>query len=289
MKLLTNPILLRVCFGLFAAAVALVFGIFAVRAVRRNVQEEASFEPEISSRADFPLQTYHAVIQQLKQQKYELENLQQVDRRRTKALENLSSAVLSNLSCGVLFFHTNGLVRQANAAVKQILGFSSPVGMNAGDLFRHAVIHGSSVDASGAMTVAEAVETTIQHAAAIRRIDSDYTTPAGEERVLEITLSPVHSAHGELLGVTCLVNDTTEIAYMRRREELSVEMSAEMALQLRNSLGTIFAQANKLAVARDTAATEQLALDIAAEIRHLDRTIGGFLAGSATAAASGVN
>jgi signal transduction histidine kinase len=106
-------------------------------------------------------------------------------------------------------------------------------------------------------------------------------TPAGKQRFLQITVSPVHTANAEILGATCLVNDVTEIAEMRRHQELSGELSAEMALDLRNSLATISAQAKKLAATRDAVLNEQLALDIAAEAQHLDRTIGGFLAESA--------
>jgi PAS domain S-box-containing protein len=283
-RLLANPIVLRVFVSLFAIAIAFLIGLFSIRAVRRSVQEEASLASDACSKESFSLQTYHAVIQQLKQQKHELETLQQAERRRAKATENLSSAVLSNLSCGVLFFNTNGLVRQANAAAKEILGFASPVGMNAGELFRRATIHGSSAHTDEAMTVAEAIQETTENATAIRRMESDYVTPGGTRRVLEITVSPVHTATAEILGATCLVNDQTEIAEMRQHRELSGEISAEMALELRSSLATISAQAKKLAETRDAALHEQMALDIAAEAQHLDRTIGGFLAGSRTTA-----
>ena len=37
-----------------------------------------------------------------------------LERRRAKTSENISAAVLSNLSSGVVFFTPNGLVRQAN-------------------------------------------------------------------------------------------------------------------------------------------------------------------------------
>jgi PAS domain S-box-containing protein len=282
-KLLTNPVVMRVVFSLFAATIAFLVGLFAMRAVRRSVQQEASLTSENSSKESFSLQTYHAVIQQLKQQKHELETLQQAERRRAKATENLSSAVLSNLSCGVLFFNTNGLVRQANAAAKEILGFASPVSMNPEELFRRAKVHGSPADAVGTLSVAQAVQQTIRNATTIRHIQSDYITPEGKKRILEITVSPVHSAHAEILGATCLVSDVTEIAVMRRQQELSGELSAEMALELRNSLATISAQAKKLAGTRDVALHEQLALDIAAEAQHLDRAIGGFLSGSVTA------
>jgi PAS domain S-box-containing protein len=284
-KVLANPIVLRILISLFAGAVAFLGGMFAIRAVRRSVQDDASLESESSSKDSFSLQTYHAVIQQLKQQKHELETLQQAERRRAKATENLSSAVLSNLSCGVLFFHTNGLVRQANPAAKEILGFASPAGMNAGELFRKATVQASSKNSIEAMTVAQAVAETIQNATAIRHIESDYVTPAGKQRFLQITVSPVHTANAEILGATCLVNDLTEIAEMRRHQELSGELSAEMALDVRNSLATISAQAKKLAVTRDAVLNEQLALDIAGQAQHLDRTIGGFLAESAVTVA----
>ena len=64
--------------------------------------------------------------------------LQQVERRRAKTSENISAAVLSNLVERVMFLTPNGLVRQANAAAQQILGFASPVGMTAAQIFREA-------------------------------------------------------------------------------------------------------------------------------------------------------
>ena len=57
------------------------------------------------------------------------------------------------------------------------------------------------------------------------------------------------------------------------------EMSAEMALELRNALTTISGYAQQLAANRDPRLARQLASDIATEAAHLDRTIGGFLAG----------
>ncbi len=57
-------------------------------------------------------------------------------------------------------------------------------------------------------------------------------------------------------------------------------MSSEMALGLRNSLTTIAGYAQQLAASRDAELARQLAADIAAEAAHLDRTIGGFLAGA---------
>ena len=83
-----------------------------------------------------PLNLYNTVIQQLKQQKHELQVQSQAEQHRARTSENFSQAVLSNLSCGVLVFGANGLVKTSNPAAKAILGFGSVNGMSAGDIFR---------------------------------------------------------------------------------------------------------------------------------------------------------
>jgi nitrogen fixation/metabolism regulation signal transduction histidine kinase len=229
------------------------------------------------------LHTYHAVIQQLKQQKHELQSLQLLERRRAKTSETVSAAVLSNLSSGVLFFTPNGLVRQANASAKQILGFASPAGMSAGQIFREAEL--ISVADGAYANLADAVSVSLREKTRFQRLEARYRTPAGQERTLDITVSSVHAPDSEVLGAACLINDRTEMTEIRRQQELRGEMSAEMALGLRNSLTTISGYAQQLAASRDPELARQLASDIAAEAAHLDRTIGGFLAGAKAARA----
>ncbi len=294
---MTNPIVLRMAVMFVAAGFAFIVGLFVMRRMRRSISEEASFSDASTSSASesFPLHTYHAVIQQLKQQKHELQSLQVVERRRARTSENISAAVLSNLSSGVLFFTPNGLVRQANASAKQILGFASPTGMSAAEIFRDAELISSSQTTYA--NLAEAVTASLREKTRFQRLEAHYRTPAGEERTLDITVSSVHAPDSEGpgaagpavdgLGVACLINDRTEVAEIRRQQELRGEMSAEMALGLRNSLTTIAGYAQQLAASRDPELARQLASDIAAEAAHLDRTIGGFLA-SAKAARAGL-
>jgi len=296
-KLVTNPIVLRMAVMFVAAGFAFIVGLFLMKRMRRSISEEASFSDASTSPASegFALHTYHAVIQQLKQQKHELQSLQVVERRRARTSENISAAVLSNLSSGVLFFTPNGLVRQANASAKQILGFASPAGMSAAEIFRDAELISSSQTTYA--NLAEAVTASLREKTRLQRLEAHYRTPAGEERTLDITVSSVHAPDGEgpgaagpgvdCLGIACLINDRTEVVEIRRQQELRGEMSAEMALGLRNSLTTIAGYAQQLATSRDPELARQLASDIAAEAAHLDRTIGGFLA-SAKAAQAGL-
>jgi nitrogen fixation/metabolism regulation signal transduction histidine kinase len=279
-RVLSNPIVVRMAIVLFAMGFSFWMATLLLRRMRRVLTEE-SFVPDAAPELEqFPMHTYNAVIQQLKQQKHELMSVQQVERRRAKTSENISAAVLSNLSSGVLFLTTNGLVRTANAAAKSILGFASPVGMSVAEIFREARL----VSSPGSQeTVAAAVQTSLRERNASRRTDADYFTPAGEQRVLEITISPVYTPTGETLGAACLITDKTEFALIQRLQELRGEMSGEMALALRNSLATISSYAQQLAVSRDPTLVRQLAVDIVSEAADLDRTIGGFLAGAKAA------
>ena len=160
-----------------AAGFAFVMGLLVIRRMRRSIVKSPRLPTLRWPPESFPLHTYHAVIQQLKQQKHELLSSQREERRRAKTSENISAAVLSNLSCGVLFFTPNGLVRQANGSAKQILGFASPVGMSAAEMFRDAELVSAS-DGSFA-NLAEAVDASLRDNMRLRQLEARYYTPAG--------------------------------------------------------------------------------------------------------------
>jgi nitrogen fixation/metabolism regulation signal transduction histidine kinase len=275
-KVLSNPALVRMTVLLFISAFGCWLAVLLLRRMRRVLTEDPFTAEAAPAPEQFPMRTYNAVIQQLKQQKYELLSLQQVERRRAKTSENISAAVLSNLSSGVLFLTRNGLVRTANAAAKSILGFASPVGMSVTEIFREARLSSST---GSQEILAGAVQASLQQTTR-RSVEALYTTPAGKPRTLEITVSPVNTPTGETLGAACLITDKTEFELIQRQQQEHGEMSAEMALSLRNSVATISSYAQQLAVSPDPAMVRQLAVDIVSEADGLDRTIGGFLAGA---------
>jgi nitrogen fixation/metabolism regulation signal transduction histidine kinase len=266
---------------LFCAGFAFVLGIVVVRRLRKSIVRECGIANDPApSLESLPLHLYNTVIQQLKQQKHELQVQSQAEQQRARTSENFSHAVLSNLSCGVLVFGANGLVKTANPAAKAILGFASTTGMSAHDIFRNAAIHGAtklSNSSELSASVADEIRAVLHEGCKRRQIESDYTAPAGEKRFLSMIISQVPAADGNLLGVTCLINDLTELANIRRQQELQGEISAEMALQLRSSLTTIAGYAQQLANNCDPDMAQEIAADIAHEAAQLDRTIGGFL------------
>jgi PAS domain-containing protein len=296
-RTLANPFVLRAGVVLFCATFAFLMGLIFIRLLRKSIDDEADISSDASpSLETLPLHVYNTVIQQLKQQKHELIAQSQTEQNRARTSETFSQAVLTNLSCGVLVFGTNGLVKSSNPAAKEILGFASTTGMSAEDIFRGAVI-GNAKSGTPALTgtstgdeslndesfdgficLAEEVDAVLREGSGRREARAEYETPTGEQRFIAVTVSPVKAVDGSLLGVACLINDVTELERIRREHSLQGEISAEMALKLRASLNTISGYAQQLAESGSANQSRQLATDIAHEAASLDRNIGSFLA-----------
>jgi PAS domain-containing protein len=281
-RVLANPVLLRAALVLVCSVSAFVLGLFLMRRLRKNIVAESDLgDSAAAALGMMPVHLYSTVIQQLKQQKHELQVQTQNEQLRARTSENFSQSVLANLSCGVLVFGSNGLVKTANPAAKAILGFASMTGMSAGEIFRGSAVRsqntgkGEGFDTS--VRIADEVQTVLQEDCKRRDIKADYQGPSGQKRTIHVTVSRIPTIDGGLLGVACLINDLSEIEDIRRKQELRGEISAEMALQLRTSLATIAGFAQQLANNRDPEFAQDLAKDIAQEAAQLDRTIGGFL------------
>lgn len=288
-----NPLVLRASVLMFVAIAAFAVGLFTIRRLRKDlVAEPESLNYAPLAAEGLPVHAYHAVIQQLKQQKHELATQQLSERRKAKASDTLSSTILSNLSCGVLFFNSSGLVRQANAAARKLLGFASPAGLHVADLFRTATLRPenfSSSLSSGAgspSSVEQALAPALTGKAAVRGLALNYVSRDGENHVLEITASPVLAEDASLMGTTLVLTDKTDIERIRHDQRMHQEISSELALGLRDSLTTIAGFAQQLACSRDPELARQLADGIAHEAAQLDRTIGSFLGGAQAASTS---
>lgn len=280
MSFLTNPVLVRMAAVLIAAVAAFVIVLLVSRGLRRRLVEGDDMHEDLG--AENTLYPYSAIIQQLKQQKFELQNEQQAQRRKAKTSEQISSAVIAHLPCGILFIAPNGLVRQANAAAKQMLGFASPLGMSVNDLFRESA---AFVDPGARVLIADVFKEALQ--GRIRGpFEAAYVTSSGQERALNFTLIALGAPTGEPLGIACAISDESSQADSRQAQLLRSEVSVEMALHLRTSLATIQECAKQMSAAMDRQLSKQLAQDISAEAEQLEREVGGFLIGKAAAKAA---
>ena len=300
LKLLQNPMVLKLAILVAATIFIIIVGfVFIYYLKRKLVSPDEQRAPRVADNDHaFTLAAYEGVIRRLKDQEKELERLRRVDREQANESASMSEAVLSNLSSGVVIFNQVNLVRQANPAAKELLGFQSVSGLHARDIFRGVSnvrlsipSTGSSAEGQnaidwnqpGSAPLLDAINASIRQGALFRRIEAEYRSPAGEQRVLGITLSPVRGPGGEALGAAGLLSDLTEITnlgqQMRLRESMAAlgEMSAGIAHEFKNSLATISGYAQMLLKEAAPGSGHEFASKISGETTSLARIVNDFL------------
>ena len=292
-SLLHNPEFLKLGFLMSVIAAALVMLLMIIRHLRTKLMAPSENRKRVAAdeNSGFNFAAYTGVIQKIKEQERELEQLRRTERERASESASLSDTVLTNLGSGVVVFTKNLLVRQANPAGRELLGYSSPSGLHARDLFRGAIevrlpaemqeADAALVD-SGEVSLQRAVELAVREGRSFRRLEADYRTPAGEERVLGVTVSSIRAGE-ENLGAVCLISDLTEVTALARQvriqEKMAAlgEMSAGIAHEFKNSLATISGYAQMLAEDQAGPASREFAGRINLETSSLARVVTDFL------------
>lgn len=271
MRLLANPLFVRMAGVLVSAVAAFVIGAFAMRFLRRRIVEDEVFADGLAEDTVYP---YSAVIQELKQQKFALQHDQQEQQRRAKTSEHVTASVIANLPCGILFVAANGLVRQANAAARQVLGFASPVGMSIEEVFRDS----NALSESGEwVRAADVLKDALHDKPASADLEFYYDTPAKDSKSLRLRSISLHAPSGDSVGAAIVIIDESAVSHQRRTELLRSETSAELALELHTSLATIREYASQMAGSTDREFARTLANDISLETERLSKVVGGFL------------
>ena len=277
MRVLANPVVLRATVVLFAASLGFLIVLIVMRRLRKSIREEADFSVSGSpALAAMPMHVYNTVIQQLKQQKVELQNQSQAEQQRARAIETLNQAVVANLSSGVLVFGSSGLVKTSNPAARQILGFASMTGMGAEDIFRGAMVCAQRTETQDQFEdqscgLADEVQAVLGGDGARRDLEAEYETPAGESRRVSVTISPV-TADGKAIGVACLIE---QIGGSTSRGRIS----RQIGQQLRTSAGNISRHARELAQNPDPEVARQLVASLADEAVRLEAELGELVPG----------
>ncbi len=267
MRFLANPLIIRMGLGMVVSMAVFVAGILIIRALRHGLVESETI-PEDLGKPDDATYAYSAVIQQLKQQKFELQNEHAAQKKRARTSEQIIAAVIANLPCGILFIGPNGLVKQANAAARQLLGFASPLGMNPEAIFR-----GTMAASEGSEPVRLADEVAAALRSRIRAsLHGLYETASGEHRSLAFTLIPL--TMDEASALACVIDDETAVAESQREQVLRSEFVAAMALQLRSSLAAIRNCTQHLSKGQSDA---HLAGDINAQTDRIEKLIAEFV------------
>lgn len=271
MRLLANPLVIRMGMGMLVSMAVFVAGILIIRALRRELVENESVPEPLGSPEDATY-AYSAVIQNLKQQKFELQNEHAAQKKRAKTSEQITAAVIANLPCGILFIGPNGLAKQANAAARQLLGFASPLGMSPDAIFRGtAVILETGESARLADEVAASLRNRVRAS-----FHCGYETASGEQRNLLFTLIPL--TMDEASALACVISDETAVAQSRQEKLLQSEVAAEMALQLRSSISVIRDCIEQMRKTGDQNEAQRSG-DIMAETDRMEKLVSELVAG----------
>jgi len=94
-RLLISPMFVRMAAVALSAVTAFVLGLVVVRVLRRQMVEGSNISEDLGPETGNALYPYTAVIQQLKQQKFALENEKQVQQRRAKTSEHITASMIS--------------------------------------------------------------------------------------------------------------------------------------------------------------------------------------------------
>jgi len=285
-NLLHNPVLLKIVLLTICCVSLILLAVIVIRSLRRNLQAESEPTRTAQSAAGFSLATYHGLARQLREQENELKRLREQRQTESAATGNINETVLANLNCGVIFFDRMGLVRQANRAAKSLLGYSSPFSFHIRDVFRGVsrlrwMETGDEAQSGAPLTLA--LQETLRNGAIFPRMRVDYRSPGGQKHVLGVSAAAVRGKNGEIIGISCVIEDLTEIAELsqevHRSENLASlgEISAGLIHDFKKSLATVRGHAHSLLRERSDPATRLYAEKIVAELDSLARIVDEFL------------
>src|SRR5579862_5168703 len=140
--------------------------------------------PSAENPSAFMTASMQGVIQKLREQEKELEQLHQRERERAQQTERLSEAVTSHMPSGLLLVNSSGLISSANPAAETALEIRSL------PFRKYTEVFGPE------SRVARMIEGCLADGMTFRREEVEYTTPSRELRQLGVTISPITNKPG---------------------------------------------------------------------------------------------
>jgi PAS domain S-box-containing protein len=215
-------LLLKVLGGLFV--LLLLYAAFS-RVTRRGQPAETGVV----------IDAFHDVVRRLREKEQELERLRSAAEERAQEVESYNENILRSVSSGVITFNRDGAVTTFNDAAASILR-----------LKRDDVIGKPCTEVFGAQSVvARLLERALAHGDVITREEFELEVPHGGKIWVGVSTSLLKDRTGGLIGTTFVCTDLTEIRALQEQVELRErmmvlgEMSAGIAHEFRNLMGTI--------------------------------------------------
>jgi nitrogen fixation/metabolism regulation signal transduction histidine kinase len=224
---------------------------------------------------EFVLETFQAVVAQLRAQQRELEGLNARASARAASAEMFNERVVASVPSGLVAFDARGVATIINPPARALL----EVDAGATEPHLKALLR-VSPELSGM------VERCLQTGELFRRVEVSATTGDGRARRLGVTVAPVDpqpASDGAARGALCLLTDITEVAQLReavalkRNLESLGEMSAGLAHEFKNALATLHGYAQLLQNLEPDGRGRGAATALLQEVRNLSQMVTAFL------------
>ena len=255
----------------------------------------ASRREEARDETEFVLETFQAVVAELRAQKKELERLSARASERAASAEMFSERIVASLPSGLVAFDSRGRATVVNAPARLLL----PEGARAEGVEAALLLH-------HAPDLARMVEDCLRTGRLYRREEVSAVDGDGRARKLGVTVAPIEprgalaradgqqrseilaathqsAAQPRARGALCLLTDITEVAELReavalkRNLESLGEMSAGLAHEFKNALATLHGYAQLLERVAADERTRAGAAALLAEVRGLTQLVTSFL------------
>jgi PAS domain S-box-containing protein len=237
--------------------VALIFGLgvilltarWLIRPYRRLVKaahDSPVHAASARSESEFVVETFQALIEQLREKEKELERLHATERTRAERSERFSERLIANMPSGLVSVDSRGIVTSINTRATEIFGIGQ---YDTGPLTPERVFGAQQAQYQtlfrSAPRMVALVSNCLAGGTSFRREIVDLTCPDGRIRHLGLSVSPITDMESKLEGALCLLTDITEVIELRERMKLQEnlanlgEMAAGIAHEFKNSLATI--------------------------------------------------
>jgi nitrogen fixation/metabolism regulation signal transduction histidine kinase len=223
---------------------------------------------------EFVLETFQAVVAQLRAQQRELEKLSAQASARAASAEMFNERVVASVPSGLVAFDAGGLATVINPPARALLEVqANAIGQHLSTLLRLSP------------ELTNLVERCLRTGELYRREEVAATTGEGRTRRLGVTVAPVdpQAGSGGAHGALCLLTDITEVAQLRealalkRNLESLGEMSAGLAHEFKNALATLHGYAQLLQNLELDERGQSASSALLQEVRNLTQMVTAFL------------
>jgi len=214
-----TSLLPKIALSFFALFMIVAMAAIVIFYLRQELVSGSKDEKKKRASLDdaFVLAGYDSVVKRVKEQEREMERLRKSEKESKTFAGRLTDSVLQAMNAGLIQFNPLAIIRIADKRSRDLLGYASPTGMHARDVFK-GVVNASSAKVerpeSSATTTAFTAETivvAVQNAAKVGGISNTfnavYRTPSGEQRKLYIAIFPLAGDSNEAQGAGCVLTE----------------------------------------------------------------------------------